>query len=485
MRKRFEQQLEIGVKPISETPVLLKSRDDIPALVMALLTIYKTPDYNKQVFNILEDTIMKGKKKTGRKGLNLWQIFVLAQYRLALNIDYDRLHYMTEADSILRQLLGIETESGIEKRYISYQRIIDNIHLLDNNTLQKINDVIVEFGHKEVFKKKDKVALFVKTDSFVVESNVHFPTDYNLLWDSSRKILDVVNWFLKKYPTIEGWRKSQDWFSSLKSLSRAVGQASASGGKGKADRILKVARQYITKATALNYKIHNSKDSFPIVDIMDLVQMDELEHFVKLLEKHIDLVERRLINGETIPHSEKIFSIFEEYTEWITKGKSRPNVELGKKLSITTDQFGLIIDYHIMENESDSEIVLPTADRVLSKHNIFSWSFDKGYWHKDNKSILSTEVPHVIMPKKGKRNKQETEEEHTRIFKKLRNKHSAIESNINELEHSGLDRCPDKGFHGFKRYIGIGIVAHNLQRIGKELLKQANAAKSRALPVAA
>jgi hypothetical protein len=156
MRKRFEQQLEIGVKPISETPVLLKSRDDIPALVMALLTIYKTPDYNKQVFNILEDTIMKGKKKTGRKGLNLWQIFVLAQYRLALNIDYDRLHYMTEADSILRQLLGIETESGIEKRYISYQRIIDNIHLLDNNTLQKINDVIVEFGHKEVFKKKTR-----------------------------------------------------------------------------------------------------------------------------------------------------------------------------------------------------------------------------------------------------------------------------------------------------------------------------------------
>ena len=76
------------------------------------------------------------------------------------------------------------------------------------------------------------------------------------------------------------------------------------------------------------------------------------------------------------------------------------------------------------------------------------------------------------MPKKGKQNKQETEEEHTRIFKKLRNKHSAIESNINELEHSALDRCPDKSFHGFKRYIGIEIVAHNLQRIGKELLKQ-------------
>jgi len=479
MRNRFEQQLEIGIKPISETPILLKSRDDIPALIMALLTIYKTPSYNEQIFNILEDAILNGKKETGRKGLNLWQIFVLAQYRLALNLDYDRLHYMTYSDSTLRQLLGIETETGIERRDISYQRILDNVHLLDDNTLKNINDVIVEFGHNEVLKKKEEVALFVKTDSFVVESDVHFPTDYNLLWDASRKIIDIVNWFVDKYPTTEGWRKSHDWYASLKNLSRAVGQASASGGKGKADRLLKVSKQYITKATSLNSKINNIKDILPVVETMDLVKILELDRFIELLEKHIDLVERRLINGETIPHEEKMFSLFEQYTEWITKGKSRPNVELGKKLSITTDQFGLIIDYYIMEHESDSEIVLSTADRVLSKYKIISWSFDKGYWHRDNKWILNTKIPNVIMPKKGKLNKQEKEEEHTSKFKKLRNKHSAVESNINELEHSGLDRCPDRGFHGFKRYVGIGVVAYNLQRIGKELIKQENAERKK------
>jgi hypothetical protein len=479
MRKRFEQQLEIGVKPISETPVLLKSRDDIPSLIMALLTIYKTPKYNNQIFNILESVIMKGKKATGRKGLNLWQIFVLAQYRLALKLDYDRLHYMTESDSILRQLLGIETEADVERRAISYQRIIDNVQLLDDNTLKKINDVIVEFGHNKVFKKKETVALFAKTDSFVVESNVHFPTDYNLLWDSSRKIINVVDWFISKYPTTEGWRKSHDWYASLKNLSRAVGQASSSGGKGKATRLLNVSKQYISKATALNLKINNIKDTLPMIESIDLVKILELERFVELLAKHIDLVERRLIKGETITHQEKLFSIFEQYTEWITKGKSRPSVELGKKLSITTDQFGLIIDYHIMDHEADSEIVLSTADRVLSKYKITSWSFDKGYWHKDNKWLLSTRVSNVIMPKKGKLNSREKEEEHTSIFKKLRHRHSAIESNINELEHSGLDRCPDRGYHGFKRYVGIGVVAYNLKRIGKELIKQENAVRKK------
>jgi len=472
MRKKFEQQTEIGRKLICDTPVLLKSRDDVPALVVALLEIYKTPSYNKVIFNILSDIIIKDKKDTGRKGLNLWQIFVLAQYRLALDLDYDRLHYMVYSDSTLRQLLGIETETGFDRIEISYQRIVDNVHLLTNEAMIKINDIIVDFGHKKVFKKKGVAALFVKTDSYVVESNVHFPTDYNLLWDASRKVIDIINWFTSKYPTVDGWRKSQDWYSSLKNLSRAVGQSSSSGGKGKAERLICATKQYITKADALSQKIKVSKNELPLNDVADLVKSLELDRFAELMDKHIDLVGRRLVNGEKIPHQEKIFSLFEQYTEWITKGKSRPNVELGKKLSITTDQYGLIIDYQIMENESDSEIVLPTADRVLQKYDVHSWSFDKGYWHKDNKWLLGTQVKQVIMPKKGKRNITETEEEKTPKFKKLRNKHSAIESNINELEHSGLNRCPDKGYHGFRRYIGVGIIAHNLQRIGKELLKQ-------------
>jgi len=98
---------------------------------------------------------------------------------------------------------------------------------------------------------------------------------------------------------------------------------------------------------------------------------------MELLEKHIDLLERRVIKGEQIPHEEKMFSIFEEYTEWVTKGKLRPNVELGKKLAITTDQFNLIVDYQIMEHQADSEIVPELADRISSLYNVESWSFDK------------------------------------------------------------------------------------------------------------
>ena len=63
-------------------------------------------------------------------------------------------------------------------------------------------------------------------------------------------------------------------------------------------------------------------------------------------------------------------------------------------------------------------------------------------------------------------------EEHQNEFKRLRNKHSAVESNINELEHRGLNRCPDKGFKHFKNYIALAVCSYNLHRIGAELLRQ-------------
>jgi Transposase DDE domain. len=167
-----------------------------------------------------------------------------------------------------------------------------------------------------------------------------------------------------------------------------------------------------------------------------------------------------------------MFSIFETYTEWITKGKLNPSVELGKKLAITTDQFNLIIDYRVMENEEDRDIVIELADRILPGEKVLSWSFDKGFWRKDNKELLQLEIPQVVMPKLGKRNKKEETEEKSSSFKRLKNKHSAIESNINELENRGLDRCPDRGWHHYKRYIGLGVSAYNLKKIGREILRQ-------------
>jgi IS5 family transposase len=488
MRKRFEQQMTIGSIPIGETKITTKKRSGaLPGLCAALKEIFITPEWNERVFEILEAKIMAGKKRTGRPGMDLWQIFVLSQVRLCQNISYDDLHHIANNDHLIRQIMGIEKGFGYERHELEYQNIIDNVSLLDDETVQELNQVIVEFGH-EVFKKKEEEALRLKTDSFVVESNVHFPTDYNLLWDSARKCLDMVDKFLEKYPEIPGWRKKGDWYRQLKNSMRAVGKATSSGGKGKEQRVKQAVRYYLSKARALQNKLEESKETLPQREIPDLLIMLALERYMDLLDKHIDLLERRIIKGEQIPHEEKMFSIFEEYTEWITKGKMHPNVELGKKLAITTDQYNLIVDYRIMENQSDPEMVKPIAESLIGLFLIRSWSFDKGFWHKENKAMLESHVDKVVMPKKGKCNKLEQAEEGHRSFKLLRNKHSAVESNINELECRGLDRCPDRGYMHFKRYIGLSVAAYNLRRIGQDLIdikRQSMQSVERELRVAA
>jgi hypothetical protein len=109
MRKRFVQQMSLNLIPIGQLHINLKSRDAPTKIALALMKIYKTPAYNEALFEILERYILKGKKNTGRPGMDLWQIFVMAQFRLGLNLSYDRLHHMCIYDSMLRTLLGVET----------------------------------------------------------------------------------------------------------------------------------------------------------------------------------------------------------------------------------------------------------------------------------------------------------------------------------------------------------------------------------------
>lgn len=471
MRNRFKQQLTIGLLPIEKTEISTKIKTPMTELLAALLKIYQNPEYSNKIFSILEKYLQKGKKPTGRTGMSLWQVFVLGQVRLCENIGYAQLHSHANNHLTLRSLLGVGADhGGFTRIEFEYQNIYDNVSVLSDELLREINEIIIEFGHKEIFKKKEKEALRLKSDSFVVESNVHFPTDYNLLWDSARKCLDGISHLVKRHEEIEGWRKLANWRQELKGLMRELGKASSSGGKNKTERLKYATKRYLKKAKALLEKLEKVLPELPIINTQDLVDLLMIEHFKPLMIKHIDLVERRIIKGEKIPHQEKLFSVFETYTEWITKGKLRPNVEFGKKLNITTDQYNLIIDYQIMDNEQDRDIVLELADRILAKYRIDIWSFDKGYWNKDNKAILQTSVNMVVMPKLGKRNKSEEEDEKSRKFKKYKNIHSTIESNINELEHRGLDRCPDRGIHHYRSYIAMGVCAFNLKKIGKKIL---------------
>lgn len=116
---------------------------------------------------------------------------------------------------------------------------------------------------------------------------------------------------------------------------------------------------------------------------------------------------------------------------------------------------------------------------ILGKE-ISSHSFDKGFWSKDNLATLQKAgIQQVILPKKGRHNKEDKERESGGEFKKLRNAHSAVESNINMLEHHGLNRCMDKGLDGCKIYVGLSVLAYNLHVLGNALKEKKLAEEKR------
>lgn len=474
MGQRFKQQMSLRTVAISEVKFPLKSRDELPPVLMALQYIFITPTLNEKVFELLEKKICTGKKKTGRKGMDLWHILVLAVVRHACGTNWDTLETWSNHHELVRKVMGVHASAFIEDEKIEfhYQSILDNVSLIDEVLLQQINLLVVEAGHHLV-KKKEAEALQLKTDSYALETNVHFPTDLNLLWDSLRKSLDMIEQ-LQDITPLKGWRKIKSIRKMLKSLFRATSQQVF---KGKNEHQKKTyVKQYLHQAKMLEVRAEELIKHPPVImgsEEKILMIIELLGKYKGFITKFTDQIDRRLLKGESIPAEEKIFSIFEEHTEWLTKGKLNKKVELGHLVLITTDQHQFIVDYKVMENKRDASQVSGLCERIkknLASKKVYSHSFDKGFFSKENLTTLQAAgIDQVVLPKKGRHNKEEKERESSSNFKKLRNKHSAVESNINMLEHHGLNRCMDKGLTGFKRCVGLSVLAYNLHILGNAL----------------
>lgn len=466
MRHRFTQQTILGIHPIEETKVPTKSRDELPPVIAALHYIFVTPELNEKIFTVLEKKILNPKKATGRRGMDLWQILVLAVVRHALGTNWDRLEHISNHDRMVRQILGVHgVDWKVKEIEFAYQTIVDNVSLIDEETLAEINKIVALHGHP-LLKKKDERAK-LKTDSYVLETNVHFPTDLNLLWDSLRKGLDVIEQMRKADCSISGWRKIKSIRRDVKRQFRKTSQAVFKGRGEKAKR--ESVKAYLRLAGHLERRMADVASS----GIIDASWQARLTHYQNYITIFIDQIERRLLKGETIAPEEKVYSIFEPHTEWINKGKQHPSVELGHNLLITTDQHHLIMDYKVMLNEKDVHQVKELYQRLAKdypKMKVESHSFDKGFYSAENIALLKDKVATVVLPKRGKLTEEEKETEGSKTFVRLRHAHSAIESNINMLEHHGLNRCADKGLHGYRRYVGLSVLAYNLHIIGNHLI---------------
>jgi IS5 family transposase len=334
---------------------------------------------------------------------------------------------------------------------------------------------VVQAGHR--LKKKESLA--ARCDSFVVETNVHYPTDINLLLDALRKIITLTAGYAGM-TGVGGWRQSVYNCRQVKQAPCQVQKMKRSTSKDPAKKekrlsqIIQAHRDYVDLARRLVAKSETTLAT-TVVDPDWTVPIKALEirSFIDHAQRQMDQIERRVIGGETIPHEEKVFSIFQPHTEWISKGKAGVPVELGLKVCVVEDTQGYLLHHQVMQRQTDDQIAIDLIGETQARYpNLSVCSFDKGFHSPDNQIELANLLDRVVLPKKGRCNQRESARQNSEAFKASRRQHSAVESGINALEVHGLDRCLDHGLEGFKRYVALAVVARNIQKLGAELHKK-------------
>jgi hypothetical protein len=383
----------------------------------------------------------------------------------------------------LRQMLG-HSKTDFDSNY-ALQTIRDNIALLTPPILDEINQVVVKAGHSIITTKKDQ-KLKGSCDSFVVETDVHYPTDTNLLFDATRKMISLIAIICSEIG-ITAWRQSHHNITKVKRLLRGIQRLKRSTSKDKAKQqkreqfIVSEHQNYINVCQGFVLKAKETIRILRALGILSMSQalrLSDVEEYIRHAERQIDQIRKRVVLDEKIPHEEKVFSIFQPHTDWISKGKAGVPQELGLSVCVLKDQYGFILHHQVLEQQTDEKIAVAMAQGAKDQFaNLAGCSFDKGFYSPDNKRELANILDYVILPKKGRLSAKDKEIERSEEFVESRRKHSAVESCINALENHGLDRCFDHGLYGFKRYVALSVLARNIQILGhllqqKELKRQ-------------
>ncbi len=390
MRKVIDLQMEFWKTDIANIEFDLQSRDEIPKLLMGLQYIHRTASIREKVSEVLKQIVPKKSYESGRPGMDLWKILVLGTLRLNCNWDNDKVLEMANNHSKLREMLG-HSKTDFDSQY-ALQTIRDNIALLTPEILDEINQIVVKAGHSIISPNKDP-QLRGSCDSFVVETDVHYPTDTNLLFDAMRKMISLIAIICSEV-SITAWQQSHHNILKVKRLLRGVQKLRRSTSKDEAKRqkrdefIIAKHQNYIEVCQGFVLRV---KETIRILRELGILSMSQelrlitIEEYIRHAERQIDQIRRRVVFDEEIPHGEKVFSIFQPHTEWISKGKAGVPLELGLGLCVRNDQYGFILLHRVMPQETDEKLAVEMEEETRERfESHVGKRYDRGYYSLEN-----------------------------------------------------------------------------------------------------
>ena len=357
-----------------------------------------------------------------------------------------------ENSDFLRGFVGLGTRSMMDFTFLSRA-----FGCLSLRTWEVINERLISYAVAEEKISGDKL----RADTTVYEANIHYPTDSSLLWDSYRTLVRLLRYIRKEYPGLGLSYRFHD--RKVKKLYSFISRNAGSRSKGKQRKVKSTYRELID---AVRRVLEISGDVAGLLSDIEPYRK-ELELFIPRVERVIDQARRRVFYGEMLSADEKIYSIFEEHTELLKRGKAGKPIEFGHKVLLGQTSEKFISQYQVLRRRREDKDLL---DEVIESHvKTFgrkpgTIAADKGFYESMKKlAELSEEIETVSICKKGRRNEEERERESSDAFMDGQRFRAGIEGTISVLKRAfKLFRCLFKGFKNYAASVGCAVFCHNL-----------------------
>jgi len=390
----------------------------------------------------------------GREGMSAEQVLRAALVKQSQNLTYEELAFHLGDSQTFRAFVRLEVN-----QFPTRSCLQDNIASLSEGTWEQIHRVLVGYAHTEGIEDGRRVRI----DTTAVETDIHAPTDSNLLRDGVRIL---TRWLLEG----KALRPRPDY--RFRDHRRVVKKRVLTIHNARKDEVRVRAYRELLRYVALvrGYTIEaivalRDWEGDRSVDTLEAHALAaRMERALGILDRVIDQTERRVLRGEKVPASQKVVSFFEDHTDIIVK--DRRQTHYGHKVCLTGGVSNLVLDLRVERgNPADTDLFQPMVERHLALYDRVprQLSADGGFASQKNLRWAKQQGVEDVCFAKRRGLAVADMVRSTRIYRQLKRFRAGIESTISALKRAfGMDRCTWSGWAGFQRYLWSTIVSHNL-----------------------
>jgi IS5 family transposase len=412
-------------------------------------------DDNPQLVSLVHQDLAKmlSQSKRGRKSQYTSEQILRSLLVMFIEQDsYRQVVIRIENSEFLQRFVGLDINPMMDYSFLNKA-----FGILTDKTWQTMNQVLAQYAKQQKKISSEKLRL----DTTVYETNIHYPTDSSLLWDSFRTVAHLLRQIQQELPHLP--LKHRFHVDKVKKLSLFITRNAASNTKSKKRKVKSTYRKLVAR---VGWITEVARQTLSVLQRAGY-EAKLLDHYLPIVEKIIHQAAQRVFQGVQLAAGDKIYSLFEEHTELLKRGKAGKPIEFGHLVLIAQTGEKFIHHYQVFpKRQEDKELIVPTlkAHKQLFGAGPEVLAADKGFY-ENMKQILKLEenITTVSICKKGRRNQAEYHRESHEEFKDGQRFRAGCEGSISVLKRAfKLGRCLFKGFKNYAASVGCAVFCHNL-----------------------